>query len=83
MNRPILFSSLLLLLLFFGVILGGHLTARSIDGIRQQGGALPESTVATARLSCSTSWAWAPRENARESSIAVRMRFIFLLGKLF
>lgn len=46
MKKPILFSSLLLALLLVGVFLGGHLTARSIDGIRERVEALPEKTVA-------------------------------------
>ena len=46
MRKPILFSSLLLLLLFVGVFVGGNLTARSIDGIREKVEALPAGTVA-------------------------------------
>lgn len=46
MKKPILFSSLLLFLLFVGVFVGGHLTARSIDGVRREVEALPENAVA-------------------------------------
>ena len=46
MKKPILFSSLLLLLLFVGVFVGGALTARSIDGIRERVEALPAESVA-------------------------------------
>ncbi|MBR4769577.1 MAG: hypothetical protein IK090_01450 [Clostridia bacterium] len=62
MKRPILFSSLLLLLLFSGVFLGGRLTARSIDGIRQQVEALPESTVATPEEAEAIHTLWQARE---------------------
>ena len=44
--KPILFSSLLLLALFFGVFVGGRATARSIDALRRQVEELPEATLA-------------------------------------
>ena len=47
MKKPILFSSLLLLLLFVGVFVGGHFTARSIDGVRREVERLPENAVAS------------------------------------
>ena len=46
MKKPILFSSLLLLVLFVGVFVGGHLTARSIEGVREVVERLPESVAA-------------------------------------
>lgn len=47
MKKPILFSSLLLLILFLGVFLGGYFTARSIDGIRLRVESLPEEGIAS------------------------------------
>ena len=45
--KPLLFSSLLLGLLIFGVFFGGWMTARSIDGVRDAVEALPEDQPAT------------------------------------
>lgn len=47
MRKPILFSSLLLLLLLVGVFVGGALTARSIDRVRRVVEALPPTAVAS------------------------------------
>ena len=62
MKRPILFSSLLLVLLAVGVFLGGHLTARSIDGIRREVETLPELTVASPEQAEEIHTLWQRRE---------------------
>ena len=46
MKRPLLFSSLLLVALVFGVFFGGYRTARSIDAIRERVEELPADRVA-------------------------------------
>lgn len=62
MKKPILFSSLLLALLLLGVFLGGTLTARSIDGIRERVEALPENTVAAPEDADAIHTLWQRRE---------------------
>jgi len=62
MKKPILFSSLLLVLLALGVLLGGWLTARSIDGIRERVEALPEETVASPEQAEAIHRLWQARE---------------------
>ena len=62
MKKPILFSSLLLALLLLGVFLGGTLTARSIDGIRERVEALPENTVAAPEDADAIRTLWQRRE---------------------
>lgn len=64
MKRPILFSSLLLCLLVVGVFLGGRLTARSIDGVRREVEALPETTVASFAAAEEIHALWQRREKA-------------------
>ena len=60
--KPILFSSLLLLLLFLGVFLGGFFTSKSIDGIRERVEALPEETVASREEAEEVHTLWQGRE---------------------
>ena len=62
MKKSILFSSLLLVLLALGVFLGGWLTARSIDGIRERVEALPEETVASPEQAETIHRLWQARE---------------------
>ena len=62
MRKPILFSSLLLLLLFVGVFVGGNLTARSIDGIRERVEALPAEGVAASEDADAIHALWQRRE---------------------
>jgi len=62
MKKPILFSSLLLLVLIVGVFLGGHLTARSIDSLRGQVEALPDEGIATVEQTDAIHRLWQKRE---------------------
>ena len=62
MKKPILFSSLLLLILFVGVFVGGSLTARSIDGIRREVERLPENAVAAPEEAEAIHELWQRRE---------------------
>ena len=60
--KPVLFSSLLLVALFVGVFLGGFLTARSIDRVRERVEALPETGVASQEDADAIHTLWQERE---------------------
>lgn len=62
MKKPILFSSLLLLVLFVGVFLGGRLTARSIDGVRERVESLPAEAIAAPEAAEEIHTLWQARE---------------------
>ena len=61
--KQVLFSSLLLLSLIVGVFFGGHLTARSIDGIREKVEALPSESIAEKEEADAIHALWQRREN--------------------
>ena len=60
--KPILFSSLLLFALFVGVFVGGALTARSIDRVRERVEALPAEGVASEEDADAIHELWQTRE---------------------
>ncbi|MBP5610778.1 MAG: hypothetical protein J6X72_05520 [Clostridia bacterium] len=60
--KPVLFSSLLLLALFVGVFVGGALTARSIDRVRERVEALPDAGVASVEEADAIHELWQDRE---------------------
>lgn len=62
--KPILFSSLLLSALVLGVFVGGHVTARSIDVIRETVEALPEEEIASREDADAIHTLWQRREKA-------------------
>ena len=62
--KPILFSTLLLAALFLGVFVGGQVTARSIDRIREQVESLPSDEVAAQEDADALHLLWQARSKA-------------------